>query len=613
MEKVNKIDSKIMGFFKNKSLKTFLRYSLKYKMAMLGVIILSTVTSLMSAVPAWLSKYLIDDVLVAKNSKMMSIVIGAIFFSTILKVITNYFSDVYSGYITEKIRRDIKIDVFSHLQNLPLAYFKQNKLGDLMARLSGDSTTLGRIGFMLFDMLKEFVTVIALLVRMFQVDFILALISLTVLPAILSLVKKYTKKIRKSGRIRQDTVGDVTAFVQESLSGISVIKGFNRSEKIIDNYRGVTQDEFDKIYKATKIKAKVSPINEVLSTIMILLVAAYGGYQIIVAQTMTPGDLISFITAIGLMQQPLKTLIKRNSELQEALPSADRVIEILDVNLEVDYIGETPKEVPEIIETIKFNNVDFKYDDGDEKVLKNFTLNVKAGEVVALVGKSGSGKTTLVNLLPRYYDITAGSIKINGTDIREMSLKQYRNHIGIVPQETFLFSGTIGENIGFGKDNVTEEEIMNAAKMANAYNFITELPNQFNTEVGERGVLLSGGQKQRIAIARALVQNPSIMILDEATSALDTESERLVQDALDKLMKGRTTFVIAHRLSTIINADKIVVMENGEIKEVGNHKELLQNNGIYRKLYEIQFGKIEPIEIVDLIEAQKLEELEQYV
>ncbi|MGL5428490.1 MAG: ABC transporter transmembrane domain-containing protein, partial [Cetobacterium sp.] len=347
MEKVNKIDSKIMGFFKNKSLKTFLRYSLKYKMAMLGVIILSTVTSLMSAVPAWLSKYLIDDVLVAKNSKMMSIVIGAIFFSTILKVITNYFSDVYSGYITEKIRRDIKIDVFSHLQNLPLAYFKQNKLGDLMARLSGDSTTLGRIGFMLFDMLKEFVTVIALLVRMFQVDFILALISLTVLPAILSLVKKYTKKIRKSGRIRQDTVGDVTAFVQESLSGISVIKGFNRSEKMIDNYRGVTQDEFDKIYKATKIKAKVSPINEVLSTIMILLVAAYGGYQIIVAQTMTPGDLISFITAIGLMQQPLKTLIKRNSELQEALPSADRVIEILDVNLEVDYIGETPKEVPE--------------------------------------------------------------------------------------------------------------------------------------------------------------------------------------------------------------------------------------------------------------------------
>ncbi|MGL5759859.1 MAG: ABC transporter ATP-binding protein, partial [Cetobacterium sp.] len=302
-----------------------------------------------------------------------------------------------------------------------------------------------------------------------------------------------------------------------------------------------------------------------------------------------------------------------NSELQEALPSADRVIEILDVELEPDHIGEDVKEVPDTIKTIDFNNVDFRYDDGDEKVLKNFNLNVKAGEVVALVGKSGSGKTTLVNLLPRYYDITSGSIKINDIDIREMSLQKYRNHIGIVPQETFLFSGTIGENIGFGKDNVSKDEIINAAKMANAYNFIMELPNQFETEVGERGVLLSGGQKQRLAIARALIQNPSIMILDEATSALDTESERLVQEALDTLMKGRTTFVIAHRLSTIINADKIVVMENGEIKEVGTHQKLLENNGIYRKLYEIQFGKIEPIETVDLIENQKLEELEQYI
>ena len=613
MEKINEFDKKIMGLFKNKSLNTFLKYSLKYKGAMVGVIILSTITSLMSAVPAWLSKYLIDDVLVKKNAQMMMMVIGAIFASTILKVVTNYFADISSGYITEKIRRDIKVDVFSHLQKLPIAYFKQNKLGDIMARLSGDSTTLGRIGFMLFDMLKEFVTVLALLVRMFQVDIVLALISLTVLPAILSMVKKYTKKIRKSGRVRQDTVGDVTAFVQEALSGVSVIKGFNRSDKIIDRYKGVTQEEFDKIYKTTKIKAKISPINEILATIMILLVASYGGYQIIVVQSMTPGDLISFITAIGLMQQPLKTLIKRNSELQEALPSADRVIEIFDVPLEPDHIGEVVKSVPEVIETINFKNVDFKYDDGDEKVLKGFNLKVKAGEVVALVGKSGSGKTTLVNLLPRYYDITGGSIKINGIDIREMSLEKYRNHIGIVPQETFLFSGTIGENIGFGKDNVSQEEIKNAAKMANAYDFIMELPNQFETEVGERGVLLSGGQKQRIAIARALIQNPSIMILDEATSALDTESERLVQEALDKLMEGRTTFVIAHRLSTIINADKIVVMEDGEIKEVGNHQELLKNDGIYRKLYEIQFGKIQPIETAELIEQGQLEELEQYI
>ena len=606
MEKKNKFDEQIMKIFKNKSLKTFLKYSLKYKLAMTGVVLLSIVTSLMSAVPAWLSKYLIDDVLVNKNAKMMMIVIGAIFASTIIKVITSYFAEISSGFLTEKIRRDIKIDVFSHLQKLPISYFKKNKLGDVMSRLSGDSTTLGRIGFMLFDMLRESITVLALLVRMFQVDFILAVISLTVLPAILTMVKKYTKKIRKSGRVRQDTVGDVTAFIQEALSGIPVIKGFNRSDKIIDKYKDITQEEFDKIYKTTKIKAKVSPINEILATIMILIVASYGGYQIIVTETMTPGDLISFITAVGLMQQPLKSLIKRNSELQEALPSADRVIEILDVPLEANFIGKTPKAVPEVVNNIKFENVDFKYEDGQEKVLNNFNLDVKAGEVVALVGKSGSGKTTLVNLLPRYYDVTSGSIKINGIDVREMPLDKYRNHIGIVPQETFLFSGTIAENIGFGKDNVSEEEIENAAKMANAYDFIKELPEKFKTEVGERGVLLSGGQKQRIAIARALIQNPSIMILDEATSALDTESERLVQEALDKLMVGRTTFVIAHRLSTVINADKIVVLENGSIKEVGTHDELLKKDGGYRKLYEIQFGSNNTVDLVE--EKNKLEQ-----
>ncbi|MGL4308241.1 MAG: ABC transporter ATP-binding protein [Cetobacterium sp.] len=587
----NIINEQLTKVFQNKSLNTFLKYSLKYKGIMVGVILLSTLTSLMGAVPAWLSKYLIDDVLVSKNSKAMVFVISGIFISTLIKVISGYYASISSGYVTEKIRRDIKIQVFTHLQNLPISYYKKNKLGDIMARLSGDSSTLGRIGFMLFDMLKEFLTVVALLFRMFQVDFILALLSLTVLPAILSVVKKFTKKIRKSGRVRQDTMGNVTAFMQESLSGINVIKAFNNTDLMVDKYEEITQDEFNKIYKATKVKAKVSPINEILATLMILIVAAYGGYQIIVTKSMTAGDLVSFVTAVGLMQQPLKRLISKNGDLQEALPSADRVIEILDEPIETDHIGDEPIKMLEKIHDITFENVDFKYEDGQNRVLKNFNLNVKAGEVVALVGQSGSGKTTLVNLIPRFYDITGGNIKLDGIDIRKFSLKEYRNHIGIVPQETFLFSGTIAQNIAFGKENVNIEEIENAARMANAYNFIKDLPEGFNTEVGERGVLLSGGQKQRIAIARALIQNPDIMILDEATSALDTESERLVQEALDKLMIGRTTFVIAHRLSTIIGADKIVVMSNGEIKEVGTHHELLNKRGLYKKLYEIQFGE----------------------
>ena len=581
-----------LSIFKNKSLNTFLKYSFKYKWVMGAVVFTSAFSSAMGAVPAWLSKYLIDDVLVNKNARMMAMVIGGIFVSTILKVVTGYFASISSNYVTETIKRDIKIDVYSHLQKLPMSYFKRNKLGDVMARLSGDSATLGRIGFIIFDMFKEFLTVVALTFRMFQVDYILALVALIVMPLIISTVKKYTKKIRKSGRIRQDTSGAVTAFIQETLSGIFVIKAFNNSDEMIEKYKVISKDEFEKSYKSTKIKAKVSPINEVITTIMVLLVASYGGYQIIVLKSMTAGDLISFVTALGLMSQPLKRLISKNNDLQEALPSADRVIEILDVPLEQDYFGEE-KELKSEIKDIKFENLSFHYDDSPELILKNINLDVKAGEVIALVGKSGSGKTTLVNLIPRFYEVTEGAIKVNGIDIKNISLKKYRDYIGIVPQESFLFSGSISENIAFGKNGVTEDEIINAAKMANAYDFIMELPNKFETEVGERGVLLSGGQKQRIAIARALIQNPEIMILDEATSALDTESERLVQDALDKLMVNRTTFVIAHRLSTIINADKIVVMENGEIKEIGTHQELLEFKGLYKHFYEIQFGKKE--------------------
>jgi len=410
------------------------------------------------------------------------------------------------------------------------------------------------------------------------------------MPLIIGTVRKYTKKIRKSGRIRQDTSGAVTAFIQESLAGIFVVKAFNNSDMIIDRFKDISLDEFQKSYKSTKIKAKVSPINEVITTLMVVLVAAYGGYQIVITKTMSPGDLISFVTAMGLMSQPLKRLISKNNDLQEAIPSADRVIEILDVPVEIDHYGEEAK-LEGKIEDIKFENVSFAYDDAKSNALKNINLDIKAGDVVAFVGKSGSGKTTIVNLIPRFFEATEGRVLINGKDIKNISLKKYRDLIGIVPQESFLFSGTIAENISFGKENVSMEEIIKASKMANAYEFIKDLENGFETEVGERGVMLSGGQKQRIAIARALIQNPEILILDEATSALDTESERLVQDALDRLMVNRTTFVIAHRLSTIINADKIVVMENGKIKEIGRHQELLDKNGLYKHFYEIQFGK----------------------
>lgn len=585
------IKEKLNQIYKSDALGGFLKYSLRYKGWLAWTVFISSLSSALGAAPAWLTKYLVDDVLISKNGKVMVLIGIAIFATTALKLVTAYYSSTTSAYLTEKIRRDIKIDIFEHIENLPMSYFTQNKLGDIMARLSGDSSSLGRIGFLLFEMLREFIAVLIFLIRMFQVDFVLALVSVTVLPSMLAVVKKYTKKMRKSGKIRQDTIGQATAFMQESLAGIQVIKGFNKTDMVINKYKEITMGELEKIYRTQKIKAKISPLNELLATIMILLVAAYGGYQIVYTNSMTAGDLISFITAIGLMQSPLKKLISRNSELYEIIPSGDRVMEVLKEEKEVNSYSEAPKEFNENIEDIKFENVDFIYPHSEIKVLKNINLKVNKGEVVAFVGSSGSGKTTLVNMIPRFYDPISGSIKINGINIKDYSLKDFRGHIGMVPQETFLFSGTIAENISFGKKGITREQIEKAAKMANAYNFIVELDKGFETEVGERGVLLSGGQKQRIAIARALIQNPSIMILDEATSALDTESERLVQDALEKLMIGRTTFVIAHRLSTIVGADKIVVMEKGEIKEIGTHDELLKKNGIYTRLYNIQFNR----------------------
>ncbi len=576
--------------FKNKSLNVFLGYSYRYKWHMIAVIILSTIASAMSAVPAWLSKKFVDDVLIKQNKEMFLWIIGGIFAATVIKVISSYYSEITSNFVTETIKREIKIDIFSHLEKLPINYFKKNKLGDTLSKLTNDTTSLGRIGFIIFDMFKELLTVLILTGRMFQVDYILALVSLILLPLIIRVVRKYTKKIRKYGRERQDTTGKVTAFTQETLSGIFVIKAFNNTDFVIDKYKDLTKEEFEQAYKTTKIKAKVSPINEVITTFMVLLVVLYGGYQILVTKKITSGDLISFVTALGLMHQPLKRLISKNNDLQDSLPSADRVVEIFDEKIETDVFGEAV-EFNEKIQNIKFKNVNYKYDDSSEYVLKNINLDVKAGEIVAFVGKSGSGKTTLVNLLARFFNTDEGTVTVNGVNIKNIPLGIYRNKFAIVPQETFLFGGTIKENISFGKE-VTDEEIITAAKMANAYNFIQEdLPNKFETEVGERGALLSGGQKQRIAIARALIKNPEIMILDEATSALDSESEKLVQDALDSLMEGRTTFVIAHRLSTIVRADKIVVMDNGEIKEIGTHSELIAMNGIYKNLYDIQFNE----------------------
>ncbi|MCS5421201.1 ATP-binding cassette domain-containing protein [Psychrilyobacter piezotolerans] len=573
------------------SLKKMFDYGMHYKYRFMVIVILSLIVGLGKAAPAYLSKYLMDNVLIAKDTKMLLLVSGGLVISAVIKGFSMYYKETFSSYTTRLVVRDIQQDIYRHLHKLSHSYFDKTPQGEIMARISGDADNLGKIGFMVFQILPEFLTVTVLLIGLFRIDVILALMTLVLLPAMMMILKKILKKIKKTARKRQDQRGELNSLIQESLSGIRVVKAFATEQDEIKKYEEKNMEVLNTEYRNKKVEARISPINEVVTTTIVVGVLLYGGNKVIIDANFTAGDLTSFLTSLGLMFEPLKKVIKRGSELMSIIPSADRVMELLEEVPEVvekkdaaDYGDLSPK--------VKFKDLKFRYGKDLDYAIDNINFEANAGEVVALVGRSGSGKTTLVNLIPRFYEVEEGSITIDGMDIRDLKIKELRDHIGIVPQETFLFSGSIYSNIlyGAGRD-VTKEDVINAAKMANAHNFIIEFENGYDQEVGERGTLLSGGQKQRIAIARALLKNPEIMILDEATSALDTESERLVQDALEKLMVGRTTFVIAHRLSTIVNADKIVVMDKGKIAEAGSHEELLSHGGIYKKLYETQFGE----------------------
>jgi len=573
------------------SLKKMFDYGMNYKYRFILIVILSLIVSLTKALPAWLSKSLMDDVLIAKDMKMLILVSGGLVIATIVKGFSMYYKEIFSSYTTRLVVRDIQQDIYRHLHKLSHSYFDRTPQGEIMARISGDAGNLGKIGFMIFQILPEFLTVTVLLIGLFRIDVVLAIMTLIMMPGMMMVLKKILKKIKKTARKRQDQRGELNSLIQESLSGIRVVKAFATEQDEIEKYEEKNMEVLSTEYRNKKVEARISPINEVVTTILTVGVLLYGGNKVIVDANFTAGDLVSFLTSLGLMFEPLKKMIKRGSDLMSIMPSADRVMELLD---EVPEVVEkkNAKDYGDLSPKVRFKDLKFKYGKDLDYAINNINFEINAGEVIALVGRSGSGKTTLVNLIPRFYEVEDGSITIDGVDIRDLKIKELRDHIGIVPQETFLFSGSIYSNILYGaENNVTKEEVINAAKMANAHNFIIEFENGYDQEVGERGTLMSGGQKQRIAIARALLKNPEIMILDEATSALDTESERLVQDALEKLMIGRTTFVIAHRLSTIVNADKIIVMDRGKIAEIGSHQELLSSGGIYKKLYETQFGE----------------------
>ncbi len=563
-------------------------WPLKYRIV--ALLFLSTVIGVTGAAPSFVIKYLTDDVLVNKNQKVLLLVCLGTMVIMLFKGLSAYYTNLWGAKISGQMTMNIRGDMYEKVQNMSFDYFSESKSGDVMSRFGIDTdkalTILSGAAKAFADMMQ----VIISLIIVFVTNPKLAVIAIVLVPMVSAIMKKYSRRLRNTGKDIQESFGKLNTILQEGITGIRVIKAFATEKFEIEKYKTENSNNFYHLIRNKRLDARIKPMVEYVNIVVILAILYYGG-TLVIEGKMTSGDLMKFITAFALVGEPLKRLSDYINALNSAIPAVDRLYEILELestieNKENPYI---PKKIEGIVE---FENLSFAYN-SERDVLKNLNLSVKQGEMVALVGRSGSGKTTLVNLIPRFYDATNGSIKIDGIDTRDYDVYTLRKNIGVVPQETFLFSGSVRDTIIYGKRNASDEEIEKALRMANAYNFVMELPQGLNTEVGERGVLLSGGQKQRLAIARAILENPPIMILDEATSALDTESERLVQDALDKLMTNRTTFVIAHRLSTILHADKIVVMENGEIMEVGTHNELLNKKGIYTKLYETQFGKLE--------------------
>ena len=499
-----------------------------------------------------------------------------------------YLSTIFSGRISTGIYRDVINDMYIKIQSLDLKFFTEIKVGELMVRFTNDAQNINTMVLNLFNLLSYVVQAVVLFGIAMYTDWKLTLSIVIVAPILIQIVKKYAKKLKKAGKDRQEATGDLNSTLQETISGIKVIKAFATESYEKSKFKNLTNKLRVHSMNSIRYDAKSNSITEGLNYIIVALLLMFGGYRVIRGHGFTTGHFITVIGAISAMYTPAKRSVGTINNINNNSSAIERVFEIMKLEPEI-INGENPVKFDTFKRDIELSNVFFSYNDDEDYVLKDINLYVKKGETVALVGNSGGGKTTIANLIPRFYDVSKGSIKVDGIDVRDYEIKSLRRNIGIVPQETFLFGGSIKENIRYGNRHATDDEIIRAAKMANAHEFIVKLSDSYETEIGERGVLLSGGQKQRIAIARAILENPQILILDEATSALDNESEKLVQEALEKLMLEKTTFIIAHRLSTVINSDKIVVLQKGEIKEMGTHHELIAKNGIYKSLYERNF------------------------
>jgi len=500
------------------------------------------------------------------------------------------FASFFSEYGFQKVGlatvRDLRNELYERIINQSHRFFAERSTGEMVSRLVSDADAIqAAVSTRMGDLFQESITLIGLLVYIFLSNTELALISFVVAPLLVWPVVSFGLRLRRTTHRSQERMADMATILEETIRGVRIVKAFTMERFEIGRFREATRRHLASTLKAQKIAAMTSPVMELIGGVGVLLLFLYA-HRRISAGTLTTGQFVSFIAAIAAMYQPIKKLNKVNLSLNTALSAAERVFRMLDIGNEV-------QEKPDAIELdtvgagIRYENVMFAYT--DEPVLRNINLTISPGEIVALVGSSGAGKTTFVNLLPRFYDVSEGRITIDSHDVRDVTLKSLRGLMGFVTQEVILFNDSVRNNIAYGRGDADERLVIESAKAANAHEFISSLPQGYDTIIGESGVLLSGGQRQRLAIARALFKNPPILVLDEATSALDTESERLVQQALNNLMRGRTTLVIAHRLSTVRTAHKIVVLDKGEIAEIGRHDELLARRGVYRKLYDLQF------------------------
>ncbi|HEV7369040.1 ABC transporter ATP-binding protein [Arenibaculum sp.] len=537
---------------------------------------------------AKLMEPVIDDVFQRRDQSMLLPVAAAVLVTFTLRGIATYGHSVQMNHAGQAIVADVQRRLYSHLLHADLSFFHANAAGQLVSKLINDVNVMRyAVAEVMTGMFKSILTLLVLVAVMFYQDWMLAAAAFVVFPVAALFVARIGRRLRRVSFSTQAELGHFSSVLNQTFQGIRHVKAYGMEEYEKTRAAGIIDRLFQLTHKGFRVQAVSTPVTEILSGVAIVTVILYGGYQVIAGER-TAGALFSFITAFLLAYEPMKRLGKLNGQLQAGLAAAERVLGVLDTRPAIVDSPGARVLAPERHD-IRFEGVSFSYA-GGKSALLGVDLLVPAGAKVALVGSSGAGKSTILNLIPRFYDVDGGSVSIGGIDVRDVTLASLRSRIALVSQEVALFDDTIRANIAYGRIGATEEEVLAAARAAAAHEFITDLPDGYDTVVGEFGVKLSGGQRQRIAIARAMLRNAPILLLDEATSALDTESERLVQSALARLQEGRTTLVIAHRLSTIIDADRICVVEGGRVVESGTHADLLRRRGVYARLYSLQDG-----------------------